>query len=125
MLTTFFIFNKILIGGMVMAFNKAYWMTYNRFFWMETSKLLDIVFIGNNNFLENIALRVLLDDYRLLKVNDYNVISLIIKKISIEDLWDLAKLDSDSLIVNLAKEKVNAIIDETFYQKEKTLYLVK
>lgn len=108
-----------------MAFNKAYWMTYNRFFWMETNKLLDIVFIGNNNFLENIALRVLLDDYRLLKVNDYNVISLIIKKLSIEDLWDLAKLNFDSLIVNLAKEKVNSIIDETFYQKEKTLYLVK
>lgn len=124
-MTTFFIFNNILLGGMVMAFNKAYWMTYNRFFWMETSKLLDIVFIGNNNFLENIALRVLLDDYRLLKVDDYNVISLIIKKLAIEDLWDLAKLDSDSLIVNLAKEKVNAIIDETFYQKEKTLYLVK
>jgi len=124
-LTTFFIFNNILLGGMVMAFNKAYWMTYNRFFWMETSKLLDIVFVGNNNFLENIAIRVLLDDYRLLKVNDYNVISLIIKKLSIEDLWDLAKLDSDSLIVNLAKEKVNSIIDATFYQKEKTLYLVK
>jgi len=124
-LTTFFIFNNILLGGMVMAFDKAYWMTYNRFFWMETSKLLDIVFIGNNKFLENIAIRVLLDDYRLLKVNDYNVISLIIKKLSIEDLWDLAKLDSDSLIVNLAKEKVNSIIDATFYQKEKTLYLVK
>ena len=124
-MTTFFIFNNILLGGMVMAFNKAYWMTYNRFFWMETSKLLDIVFVGNNNFLENIAIRVLLDDYRLLKVNDYNVISLIIKKLSIEDLWDLAKLDSDSLIVNLAKEKVNSIIDATFYQKEKTLYLVK
>ena len=125
MLTTFFIFNNILLGGMVMAFNKAYWMTYNRFLWMETNKLLDIVFIGNNNFLENIALRVLLDDYRLLKVNDYNVISLIIKKLSIEDLWDLAKLNFDSLIVNLAKEKVNSIIDETFYKKEKTLYLVK
>ena len=108
-----------------MAFNKAYWMTYNRFFWMETNKLLDIVFVGNNNFLENIAIRVLLDDYRLLKVNDYNVISLIIKKLAIEDLWDLAKLNSDSLIVSLAKEKVNAIIDETFHQKEKTLYLVK
>ena len=125
MLTTFFIFNNILLGGMVMAFNKAYWMTYNRFLWMETNKLLDIVFIGNNNFLENIALRVLLDDYRLLKVNDYNVISLIIKKLSIEDLWDLAKLNFDSLIVNLAKEKVNSIIDETFYKKEKILYLVK
>ena len=125
MLTTFFIFNNILLGGMVMAFNKAYWMTYNRFFWMETSKLLDIVFIGNNKFLENIAIRVLLDDYRLLKIDNYNVISLIVKKLSIEDLWDLAKLNSDSLIVNLAKEKVNSIIDETFYQKEKTLYLVK
>jgi len=124
-LTTFFIFYKILIGGMVMAFDKAYWMTYNRFFWMETSKLLDIVFIGNNKFLENIAIRVLLDDYRLLKIDNYNVISLIVKKLSIEDLWDLAKLNSDSLIVNLAKEKVNSIIDETFYQKEKTLYLVK
>lgn len=108
-----------------MAFDKAYWMTYNRFFWMETPKLLDIVFIGNNKFLENIAIRVLLDDYRLLKVNDYNVISLIIRKLTIEDLWDLAKLNSDSLIVNLAKEKVNSIIDETFHQKEKTLYLVK
>ena len=108
-----------------MAFNKSYWMTYNRFFWMETNKLLEIVFIGNNKFLENIAIRVLLDDYRLLKINDYNVISLIIKKIALEDLWDLAKLDSDSLIVNLAKEKVYKIIDETFYKTEKTLYLVK
>ena len=69
MLTTFFIFNNILLGGMVMAFNKAYWMTYNRFFWMETSKLLDIVFVGNNNFLFNSYFNLLFMFYEYKRKN--------------------------------------------------------
>ena len=125
MLTMFFIFNKILIGGLVMSFNKAYFINYNRMLIMDTNTLLDIALISNNSFLERIAIRVLLDDNRLLTIDDFGITNLIIKKLSIEDLWDLSKLECDSLIVKLAKEKIFSIIDETFYQKGRVLRLVK
>lgn len=108
-----------------MAFSKAYFINYNRMLVMDTNKLLEIALISNNNFLEKIAVRVLLDDKRLLTSDNFEIISLIIKKLTIEDLWDLSKLECDCLIVNLAKEKIFSIIDETFYQKKKTLSLLK
>lgn len=107
------------------GYSKAYLINYNRMIIMDTNKLLEIALISNNNFLEKIAIRVLLDDNRLLTIDNFEIINLVIKKLAIEDLWDLSKLKIDSLIVKLAKEKIFSIIDETFYQKKKTLSLLK
>ena len=126
MLTMFFIFINMLLGGFVnCGYSKAYFVNYNRMLVMDTNRLLEIALISNNNFLEKIAIRVLLDDNRLLTIDNFEVISLFIKKLAIEDLWDLSKLELDSLIVKIAKEKLFSIIDETFYQKKKTLSLLK
>mgnify|MGYP003564479531 CR=1 FL=1 len=126
MLTIFFIFINMVIGGfMNYGYSKAYLINYNRMIIMDTNKLLEIALISNNNFLEKIAIRVLLDDNRLLTIDNFEIINLVIKKLAIEDLWDLSKLEIDSLIVKLAKEKIFSIIDETFYQKKKTLSLLK
>lgn len=122
----FFIFINMVLGGFVnYGYSKAYLINYNRMLIMDTNKLLEIALISNNSFLEKIAIRVLLDDNRLLTMDDFGIINLITNKLAIEDLWDLSKLECDSLIVKLAREKILTIIDETFYQKKKTLPLLK
>lgn len=108
-----------------MNYSKAYLITYNRLFSMTTSKLLEIALISNNKFLEDIAIRILIDDNRLLNIDKPISLNLLIDKLSIEDIWYLSTLNTDSLIVKLAKEKVINIIDNTFYHEKKILYLTK
>lgn len=108
-----------------MNYIKAYLITYDRLFYMATSKLLEIALISNNKFLEDIAIRILIDDNRLLNIDKPISLNLLIDKLAIEDLWSLAALENNSLVVTLAKQKLMTIIDNTFFENKKPLYLIK
>ena len=107
------------------SYSRAYLVNYNKFLTFDTDKLLQIALVSNNHFLETIALRVLIVDNRLLTIDNYQILSLIIRKLAIEDMWELSKLECNSMIVEMAKEKIYAIIDESFSQKEKVFRLTK
>ena len=92
-----------------MNYSKAYLVTYDRLFSMTTGKLLEIALISNNKFLGDIAIRILIDDNRLLNIDKPISLNLLIDKLQIEDLWTLATLENNSLAITLAKEKLMMI----------------
>lgn len=99
--------------------NLFYLVNYNRFIVRDTSYLFDVYFNGQN-ILKKIAFDVLINDNRLLDNRiDVDILENFIKSVDIEVVWQLASLDHQYYIAQIAYDYLMEIIDNSIFNNNR------
>lgn len=111
-----------------MEYNRVYLINYNKFLTYDNDKLFDIVFYSTNILLKDIAIKVLINDNRLLD-SDLNYLKLyrLVDLLTIDQLAYLSNFDDYYPVALLSKMKILSMYEMSFSKKDSDniLYLSK